>query len=169
MTYISREEELDARRAFRRRVRTIMEERGLDWQTLALRADCSIKLLSLVLHSTDGCTHPRIALRILAALGIKDKGDARWMTNRGRWDALMLDVNRPAGDWQEINWARLKRIAYRNHNSLNGLSIQLGKNSQFLNGHKTRHLRVATDDVMRLAELLGVQPKDIIIKEENAG
>lgn len=167
MTYISREEELDARRAFRQRVREIMEERGLDWQSLALRADCSERLLELVLISTDGCTHPHIALRILDALWIEDKNEARWLVNRGRWRDIGLDTLRPAGEWQTLNWDAITPHIRRLHTDMKSLSILMGKNYEYLNGHKTRRLRVATDDVMRLAELLGVEPKEII-KEETA-
>ena len=168
MTYISREEELDARRAFRKRVREIMEERGLDWQSLALRADCSERLLELVLISTDGCTNPHIALRILDALWITDKADARWLVNRGRWREIGLDAIRPAGDWQVLNWDVITPNIRRLHTDMKSLSILMGKNYEYLYGHKTRRLRVATDDVMRLAELLVVEPKEIIIKEETA-
>ena len=160
-------EELTARRELRNRIRTAMDEQGLDFQAIAVRARCSTKLLAILLHKTDGRTHPHIALRILAVLGITDRSEARWLIARSRWDEIG-ESERPAGDWQIIDWDSLKPLAYRAHTSLQGLSIQMGKNSQYLNGHKTRGLRVATDDVMRLAELLQVQPKEIIKKEEMA-
>lgn len=159
-------EEWIARRELRKRIRTAMDEQGLDFQALAVRARCSVKLLGILLHNTDGRTHPHIALRILAVLGITDRSEARWLTARSRWEEIG-ESERPAGDWQTLNWEPIRQIAYRNHTSLQGLSIQMGKNSQYLNGHKTRGLRVATDDVMRLAELLGVKPMEII--KEDAG
>ena len=161
-------DELTARRELRKRIRVLMDEQGLDFQALAVRARCSTKLLSILLHNTEGKTHPHIALRILAVLGITDRSEARWLIAKSRWEEIG-ESERPAGDWQRLDWVPIRQIAYRNHTSLQGLSIQMGKNSQFLNAHRTRKMRVATDDVMRLAELLGVQPKDIIIKEEDAG
>lgn len=161
-------EELAARRRLRERIIDVMDARDMDFRALAVAADCSVQLLKNVLYNTDGNTHPRIAKRILAAVGVRDETEARFLIARSRWDEVAKRRTRkPTGTWHLVDWDRLAAIMRHQHTTALETSIMMGKGKKFISDHKFHNMPITTQDAEKIADLLHSSPEEFL-KEETA-
>ena len=168
------EEEMRKRAALREELRRGREARGLSRRELAKLAGCSETLIMILEEDIKSVTHPRIAARIFAECGIRDRERLRTVTNKCRWRELPdipepTQIIRPKAKparvetaMVRLNAKRLEEIVVEKHMTYRAISLAIGRGEGYIyeTTHKDRRIPYVT--LESIAGMLDVKPEELV-------
>lgn len=171
---------MNEREALREEMRQGREARGLSRRELAKLVGCSETLIMILEEDIKSVTNPRIAARIFAECGIREKERLQLVTNECHWEKLpdipeqkrpirRALAKRPARvetAMVRLNAKRLEEIVVEKHMTYRAISLAIGRGEGYIyeTTHKDRRIPYVT--LESIAEMLHVKPEELLKGEK---